>query len=259
MKKFVETLLTIAGILFGVLLLGFTGYETYNFLLGVTHNPLIALIGLIMFEGGFLYWAAEFRSHAEGLLQMAIALLTSIADFLAVVTAVALRLGAVEQTVFGESTAARVVVAAVLVNLAAKYAYGLSHPDNVKNIMKRASEGLIMARTFMAFSEKTEDIAQELADEMAETWRDEMRDDLRYKHKALVHKRPSNALPAVNRPTVIENGVRPRPNLFSRFWRPKQATEQGNGVVRHEVVSPPAPAAQPLTPDNEPKRNHPNV
>jgi hypothetical protein len=198
MKTFAATLMKIAGYLFAGLLLAFTAYETYSLLLAVTASPLIAAVGLVMFEGGFLYWAAEFKSSAEGLLQMAVALLTSIADFLAVVAAVALRLGAVDQSLLGPATGSKLVVLAVLINLAAKYAFTLAHPDTLKAIYQRAAEGVILSRTFAAFDGKTKEIAANLADSMADNWRDQLAGDLAYRHSSLTRRPP--ALPAPTDP-----------------------------------------------------------
>lgn len=229
MSDFGKTIIKILSLFFGALLLTFTGTETYAFLLDVTGVALIAAVGLIMFEGGFLYWALEFKKNAEGLLQMAISLLASLLDFAAVLAAVSLRLGAFDQNVLGPTTGPKIVVVAVLVNLAAKYTYDLAHPDNTKNIYKRASEGLILLRTFKAFGEKTEEIAQELADEMGETWRDEMRDDLRFRHKALTH-RHTPALPAGRpNPRPTNKPSRSWINIFRQNQQQKQPVTSVNG------------------------------
>jgi len=185
MKQFGKPIMTIMGIIFGAVLLGFNAYETFTFLVEVTGNPIIAFIGLVMFEGGFLYWAAEFKQNAEGLMQMAIALLTSVLDFVAVVLAVALRLGAVDASIMGESTGAKLVIAAVLVNLSAKYVYGLSHPDTLKNIMKRATEGLAVSRTYKAFNSKILDSVDTMADTMAVEWLNEFEADFKASNATL--------------------------------------------------------------------------
>lgn len=176
MSDFNKTIGAILGYGFGALLLIFTAIESWTLLADVTGSPLVATVGLIMFEGGFLYWAWEFRRGAAGLGQMAIALLTSLADFAAVVAAVALRLGAVDAQLLGPETAARLVVTAVLVNLAAKYAYTLASPATSRNISARVAEGLILRRTFRAFEQKTAGIADVLADDMAADWLRDLRE-----------------------------------------------------------------------------------
>lgn len=173
MEDFGKTIMNIMGGLFGLLLLGFTGVETFQFLEGVTGNPIVSFIGLVMFEGGFLYWAAVFKGHAKGLVQMAIALLTSIADFLAVIAAVALRLGAVDGNVLGAQTGSRLVVAAVLVNLTAKYTFSLADPETVKNIMKRAAHGMATLATFKEFQKLVKEGAPQLAVGMASDWNEQ--------------------------------------------------------------------------------------
>jgi hypothetical protein len=265
---FGKILIKILSLFFGALLLIFTATETYGFLLDVTGIPLIAAVGLVMFEGGFLYWALEFKQNAEGLIQMAIALLASLVDFGAVLAAVALRLGAFDQDVLGPSTGPKIVVAAVLVNLAAKYAYELAHPENTKNIYKRASEGLILLRTFSAFSQKTDDIAEGLADEMAVSWADDLRRELTFRHKALTHSQAA-ALPAPKgTQDVIQNGkpvaAKSRGGLFSFLGLGGQPKSNGveknghsghNGVARHDADGHPAPAVRSASPTLSERKN----
>ena len=96
MKDLSKSALNIIGILFAGLLLSYTGYQTFSLLLEVSGSPLIAAIGLIMFEVGMLYWWQVFRNSAEGLMQMALSFLVFIACLTFVVMATALKLGAVD-------------------------------------------------------------------------------------------------------------------------------------------------------------------
>lgn len=189
MKEFTKYIFIILGALFGALLVTVTGIETWQFLFAVTGSIVTATLGLVVFEGGFLYWGFVFREAAEGLGQMAISLLTSLLDLLFVIAAVALRLGAIDVTEVGANVPALVVVVAVLVNLVAKYIFALVHPDVSKQIYRRAEEGLLMVRAFKAFSGKTRDIAEDIANAMAETWSQDMADDFTARNASLLHRR----------------------------------------------------------------------
>jgi hypothetical protein len=61
-KDLTKSGLSIVGILFAMLLLGYTGFQTFTLLLEVSGSPLIAAIGLIMFEAGMIYWWFVFRT-----------------------------------------------------------------------------------------------------------------------------------------------------------------------------------------------------
>lgn len=58
------------GVIFAVLVLGFTGFQTWSLLHEVSGNLVISIIGLALFEGGMLYWWAIFQYEAEGLGQL---------------------------------------------------------------------------------------------------------------------------------------------------------------------------------------------
>ena len=87
MKELTKSGLTIVGFLFAVLLLAFTGVQTFSLILAITGSAIMAVVGLTMFEGGMLYWWQVFRAQAEGLLQMSLSLLVFLACLLFVVTA----------------------------------------------------------------------------------------------------------------------------------------------------------------------------
>ena len=184
-----KTIIGIFAGVFGAMMLIFTGYETWTFLEEVTGSPIIAIVGLVMFEGGFIYWGVEFRYHAQGILQMAIALLASLFDFALVLTAVSLKLGAVDSGILGTNTGAVIVVVAVLVNLAAKYLFSLTGPEVSKNIMRRAAEGMAIVKTFNQFQGMVKNSAEELAETMANDWLGEMQSQFLEEHRSLNGKR----------------------------------------------------------------------
>ena len=175
MDELFRKLLSIAGYLFAGLLIAFTAINTYSLLYAVSGNHLTAAIGLILFEAGMIYWWSVFRREAEGLLQMAIALLMFVVSLALVTTAVALHLGAVDATFLGAETPARIIIIATLLNLTAKLVYPLVHPDTFTKVTERAHEGKILNQTYAKFNLKIGDISDELADEMAQQWTDRTR------------------------------------------------------------------------------------
>lgn len=213
MNEFWKTTIGILGILFGVLLVAFTGYETFAFLHSVTGNVVVSVIGLIMFEGGFLYWAAVFKVAAEGLLQMAISLLGSLADIALVVMSVGIQLGAFDVSVIDPSFPSKVVIAAVIGNLLLKYFYSLSDPEVMKNIWGRSLQGLMLFKTFASLQTQVEDMATELAGDMAKSWYNQFHRDFFNQHEALTQRRPKQLPAPVRRPERKKK----RPWLSSLF------------------------------------------
>ncbi len=162
--------LSIFGYLFAALLIAFTGSQTYQLLFAVSQSQITAAIGLVLFEGGMLYWWLVFRREATGLPQMAVSLLMFIASLGLVAAAVAVKLDAVPADLLGSSTPARIITLAALLNLIAKLAFPLLAPEQFTAITEKAHEGRILAKTYARFETKIDDIAEEVADQMAEEW-----------------------------------------------------------------------------------------
>lgn len=167
MDELFRKILFIAGYIFAGLLLAFTGIQTYSLLFAVSGSHLIAVIGLILFEAGMIYWWSVFRREAHGLFQMAISGLMFVISLVFVTTAVALHLGAVDPTFLGPSTPARVIILAALLNLIAKLIFPLVHPDVFEEINERAQEGKVIGKAEKIFNTKVDELADGLADEMA--------------------------------------------------------------------------------------------
>ena len=175
MDELFKKLLGIAGYLFAGLLLAFTSTQTYSLLYQVSGSHLTAVIGLVLFEGGMIYWWSVFRREAAGLIQMALSFLMFVVGLVLVTTAVALHLGAVDVAFMGPETPARIIIIATLLNLIAKLPYPLTDPETFTLITERAHEGKILNRTYKRFETKIEDIADELSDDMAEMWKERTR------------------------------------------------------------------------------------
>ena len=170
MKEINKSALNIIGILFAGLLLAYTGYQTFSLLLEVSGSPLIAAIGLIMFEVGMLYWWQVFRNSAEGLMQMALSFLVFIACLTFVVMATALKLGAVDAAVLGINTPAKIITAAAVIHGAAKLFSPSLPPETMRLIGGRIQEGKILNTANEKFEKRIDGIARDVADGMVEEW-----------------------------------------------------------------------------------------
>lgn len=164
MNELFKKVISFLGILFGALVLGFTGYQTYSLLAEVSGNPLIAWLGLALFEGGMLYWWFEFQKEAEGIGQLALSLLLFVFGLFLVAGSTGLHLGAIDAAALGANTPAKLVTIAAIINLIGKTLYPLFSPATFSHIWTRALEGVVMAKAYNAAQVKTDVLAQTLAD-----------------------------------------------------------------------------------------------
>ncbi len=168
MNDLAKNILRIVGYLFALLVVAFTGYQSWSLLYEISRNPYVASLGVVLFEGGMIYWWYAFQKDAEGLGQMAISLLGAVFGLLLVSGATALHLGAVNAETFGTATPARLVTIAAVVNLMLKFLYPLLHPDTFSHIWLRALEGKISFKAYRDADGKTDDIAGNLAHRIGE-------------------------------------------------------------------------------------------
>lgn len=229
MDSLMKFVMTIMGLLFGVIVLGFTGFQTWELLYEVSGNPYIATLGLFIFGGGMVYWWLVFQYAAEGLGQMAVSLLTAVFNLLLEISAVAIHLGAVDSTLFGPSTPAKLITIAAIVNLVAKFTMPLLGPHMMQNIYEKAMEGMLMLQSFANFRTKVDEIAADLSDGIAETMRGKMRTKLITKHE--VKELPAQA----SQPTQVNGRV--RPTLVAQPVR--RNNDQPNGVASEHYVGSP--------------------
>ncbi len=229
MNDMAKSVLRFLGYLFGILVLGFTGFQTWSLLYTVSNSTIVAILGLVLFEGSMLYWWAFFQREAEGLLQMGLSLLVAIFGLLLVGGATALHLGAVDANVLGQQTPARLVTVAAVVNLVAKFLMPLLHPDVMKTTYKKALTGKVMTQTFSQFETKVKEIAVQLAEEVAEDWKEDVRQEI----LALHMSRPKVVLSAATQP---------------HNERRLNGTNQNNGVHQADIGSnhSPRPANDPV-------------
>lgn len=166
MKGFAKSIVGFLSIPFALLVLGFTGFQTWNLIYETTLDPIMAAIGLILFEGCMLYWWFFFRKEADGLPQMALSLIGAVLGLLLVAGATAIHLGAVDGMALGEHTPARLITIAALINLVLKFTVPLVHPDQFEEIMSNALQGTITLKGYKRAEAKTDEIAQLVADEI---------------------------------------------------------------------------------------------
>lgn len=241
MKDLSKSALTIVGFLFALLLLGFTGVQTYSLLLIVSGSAILSVIGLTMFEGGMIYWWQVFRSQAEGLLQMALSLLVFIACLTFVIMATALKLGAVEESLLGANTAAKLITAAAVIQLTAKLLFPLLHPDVVDAINERVKEGKILQVADKKFDKRVDGIADQYADAMVEEKTDRLLTRFNTKYHTNYQLGDGRA------PVVIEGQSAPaqpaRRSLADRLRGRPAVGESTHDTARHDA--PPIPDAAP--------------
>ena len=254
MKDLSKSALNIIGILFAALLLAYTGYQTFSLLLEVSGSPLLAAVGLVMFEVGMLYWWQVFRNSAEGLMQMALSFLVFIACLTFVIMATALKLGAVDAAVLGVNTPAKIITAAAVIQLAAKLFFPILHPETMRIISERVQEGKILSTASDKFEKRIDGIARDVADGMVEEWTARLTTNFNTKYgtRYTLADRP---LPVVIEGQASEEVPARRRGVFGRvFGRSNSpATDVGNNTQAADMSTAPAVeqgAAPRLHPDD---------
>jgi hypothetical protein len=215
--------LNIVGVLFAMLLLGYTGFQTFTLLLEVSGSPLVAAIGLIMFEAGMIYWWFVFRNDAEGLPQMALSFLVFLACLTFVIMATALQLGAVGADALGENTPAKIITAAAVIQLTAKLFFPILHPDTMNAIIERVQDGKITSAANKKFDKAIDGIADGLADEMVTERTNRFVTALNTKYQTQ-YQLSSAPTP---RPVHVASSAPVRPSLTDKILGRKPAPPQG--------------------------------
>lgn len=215
MNEFSKKLLNIMGYVFALLVVSFTAVQSWSLLYEVSGNAWIATLGVVLFEGGMIYWWFAFQKDAEGLGQMAVSMLGAIFGLILVGGATALHLGAIDADTFGAATPARLITMAAVVNLVLKFTYPLLHPDIMHDTLARAAEGKIMLRAYKGLEQRADEVAEAWANDMVAAWEDKMQVRLYGKHHV--------SLP---RPQVIDGEAQPVPPPT-----PSQAKEQQDREV----------------------------
>lgn len=184
MNELGKTIVNIMGVVFALLVLGFTGFQTWSLISETTGNPLVATMGLVLFEFGMLRWWFEFQRNASGLAQMGISLVTAVLSLLAVLVATTIHIGAMDLAI-DSTLPAKLIVAAAAINLIAEFAYPLFHPDVTEKILQRAIEGRVISAAYAKFQEASNNREATLADQLATSWQNQLEHRILRRNSAL--------------------------------------------------------------------------
>ena len=202
-KGLSHTVNKILSVLFGVIVVFFSSYNTWSLLNHTSGNPLLATLGLILFEGGLLYWWFTFQHGAHGLPQMAISLLVFILCMVAVALANAIELGAYRIEV-GSVLPNQLIAIATLIHLVAKMVYPLVSPETAQAIKTRVLEGKLIDKASVMLDSKIDNLADEIANRMSDNARDTVLLSFGHTHAPHALQAPQPTIHALQDETVGE-------------------------------------------------------
>lgn len=156
----------IMGYIFGVLVVCFSGYNTWELLYTSNNNLIIATLGLILFEGGLIYWWLVFQNGADGLPQMAISVLVFGLCLTGVIIANGVELGAFELSL-DSHLPQQLTVGALIVQLIAKLVYPLVSPETSRKISTKILEGQLIRKAEEKLGDKMALVADDIAEKMS--------------------------------------------------------------------------------------------
>lgn len=168
-----STITKILGYIFSVLVILFSSYNTFQLLHTSSGNLIIAVLGLVLFEGGMVYWWLVFQNGAEGLPQMGIALLVFALCLLGVVIASGVELGAVQLSL-DSHLPQQLTVGALVVQLIAKMVYPLVSPETSRRIKTKILEGQLISKAETKLDGKMAELADDIAEKMSENAKDNL-------------------------------------------------------------------------------------
>lgn len=166
-----HTINKIMSIFFGIIVVSFSSYNTWSLLNHTSGNILLATLGLILFEGGLIYWWYSFQHGADGLPQMAVSLIVFALCLLAVGIANAIELGAIKLSL-DSALPNQLIAVATLIHLIAKMVYPLVSPDTFQRIKTRVLEGKLMQKASVMLDGKMDNLADDIAEKMSDNARD---------------------------------------------------------------------------------------
>lgn len=216
-------ILSLLGTIFGLLILAFTGYQTWSLLFEVTGDPVVATIGLILFEGGTLYWWSMFKQEAEGILQMSLSALLFVLGLALMVGSNGLHLGAIDPTFLGAETPQRLILVAAIVQLVGKLLFPLFSPEVTQNIWQRALEGMLLVRALMKTEATVEEESQRIANNLGAKMARRVEMSLYTNYQIPLSNMGAPQLSAGSSSNVIEH------NPSEQVGRPAGAAGNSNG------------------------------
>ena len=166
-----NTITKMLGYVFGGLVIMFSSYNTFELLHKSSGNLIIAVLGLVLFEGGMVYWWLVFQNNSEGLPQMGIALTVFALCLTGVVIANMVELGAVQLSL-DSRLPQQLTVGALIVQLVAKMINPLVSPETARKIKTKILEGQLISKAESMLDAKMSLVADEIAEKMSDSARD---------------------------------------------------------------------------------------
>ncbi len=167
-KGLSHTINKIASYIFATLVLCFSSYNTWLLLYNTSGSIVIATLGLLLFEGGMLFWWHSFQHGANGLPQMAVSLIVFALCLIAVGAANMIELGAITLGV-DSHLPNQLIVGATLIHLTAKMIYPLISPETARAIKTKILEGKLIDKADTMLDSKMGALAEPIAERMAES------------------------------------------------------------------------------------------
>ena len=167
------TVTKLMGYVFTVLVIGFSSYNTWELLHKSSGNLLIATLGLVLFEGGLIYWWLVFQNGSEGLPQMAISAVVFTLCLTGVVIANMVELGAYQLTL-DSHLPQQLTVGALIVQLVSKLVFPLVSPETARKIRTKILEGQLIAKSETKLDGKMALVSDEIAERLSDIARDNL-------------------------------------------------------------------------------------
>jgi hypothetical protein len=164
MKHITAFIAKLVGGIFFLIALVFTGIQTYSLIYDISGNFWTATLGLIMFEFAMIYWWAIFQYSADGIPQLGLSALLTVIALIFVLTATALKLGAVDMQAFGPATANLLVTGAVIANVVGKMLFPLLSQKTMEDIWGRAIQGKWVMAAYASAERQSDVHVQRLTD-----------------------------------------------------------------------------------------------
>jgi len=168
-----STITKILGYIFAVLVVCFSSYNTFQLLHTSSGNLIIATLGLVLFEGGMIYWWLVFQNGSEGLPQMGIAVFVFALCLLGVIIMNMVELGAM-QLALDSHLPNQLTVGALIIQLIAKLVFPLVSPETARKIRTKILEGQLISRAETMLDSKMALVADDIAEKMSDVARDNL-------------------------------------------------------------------------------------
>ncbi|MBI5305500.1 MAG: hypothetical protein HY868_25450 [Chloroflexi bacterium] len=169
------------GWLFGLVVLGWTGYRSWHILYTTVAEDnsvlkfVIPVLGLVIFEGGMLYWFFNFVKKAEGTPQKAVSIVAAVLDtFFVLIAFLSDVTNATGAGMMDKAAPVALVGIATAVNLIAKIADYITSPEVLHSIKIGGHSDTIRDMAYQQLKDEMTAIADEKAKQYAGQLRGEV-------------------------------------------------------------------------------------